>query len=389
MRLFEIGPGDVVDVLVVGSLLWAGLVWLRHTRARLAVPALVAVGIVYLVAGGLDLRLTAGILRGFFTVFLIVLVVVFQEDLRRLFERISAWGLRRGRIRAPRAAADVVARVATRMAETRTGGLLVFAGSEPLERHVDGGIELGGQISEPLLLSLFDPSSPGHDGAVLIEGDRVSRFAVHLPLSADHAQLGPGGTRHAAALGLAELTDALCVVVSEERGTISVARDGRLRLLRDPAELAGELASFSEKLRPAEPSSARWHRLRGAWREGLVGFGLATLLWTLLVPGGGQIEIQREVRVVVENLPDGYSVENVEPALVEATVRGRWRDLLLMDAATLQVRVDAFLVKLGRRTFEISAAELVHPPGVQVLAVEPDKVKLRVRGPGNGEAEPG
>src|SRR5262249_61876374 len=89
-------------------------------------------------------------------------------------------------------------------------------------------------------------ASPGHEGAVIREGPRVTRFAAHLPLSTNFPALSGVGTRHSAALGLAELTDALCIVVSEERGVVSVARDGKLRALPEPAALSAEIARFLE-----------------------------------------------------------------------------------------------------------------------------------------------
>lgn len=371
------GPGEVADILVVTVLGWGGLVWLRRTRARFALPALAGVGVLYLVARGTGLELTAGILQGFLAVFVIVLVVIFQDDLRRLFEQLSTWGLRRRPIAPPTGVTDTVARTAGHLAATRTGALLVFPGREPLERHLEGGVELGGRVSEPLLLSLFDPSSPGHDGAVVVEGDRVTRFAVHLPLSADHAQLGPGGTRHAAGLGLAEQTDALTVVVSEERGTISVGRDGRLRVLRDAAELSGELRDF-QALGSEEPTASRGRLLRSHWREGLVALAGSTLLWVLLVPGAGVVETHRPARVVVENLPPGWLVEAVEPAEVEVALSGRWRDIFFVDDDDLRVRLDAFLVQLGRRSFELSPSRVDHPPNVEVLWIDPPKVRLQV-----------
>ncbi len=379
LDLLDLGIEDVVDVFVVGTLLWAGIVWLRGTRARLAVPALVGVAVIYLAANRLGLELTSALLQGFFAVFAIVLVIIFQADLQRLFERLSAWGLRRQHVALPTPVTDVVARAAAAMGNARTGALIVFPGNEPIERHVEGGIELGGRVSEPLLLSLFDSSSPGHDGAVVIEGERVARFAVHLPLSADRRQLGPGGTRHAAALGLAEQSDALCVVVSEERGTVSVAREGRLRALGDPAELAGELAAFNEKIHPPEEGIGRWQALGRTWRQGLVAFGIAVSLWLLLVPGSSLIETRLAAEVVVENLPPGFEIESLEPGEVEVAVRARGRDLLLGNPDPLQVRLDAFLVQLGRRTFELSPARVNAPAGTEVLGIEPAKVILRTR----------
>lgn len=379
IELLDFGIDDAVDILLVSVLLWGGILWLRRTRARLAVPALAGIAVIYLAANRLGLELTSALLQGFFAVFAIVLVVIFQEDLRRLFERISAWGLRRTRAAVPTPVTDMVARSVASMAASRTGALLVFPGGESIERHVEGGVYLNGRVSEPLLLSLFDSSSPGHDGAVVLEGDRVASFAVHLPLSSDHQQLGPGGTRHAAALGLAELTDALCVVVSEERGTVSVAHNGTLRVLRDPARLAGELAEFSRSLSPPAQVRERWQVVGRSWREALAGLGIATALWLLLVPGASVIEAQLAADVLVDNLPPGFEVESVEPEEVQLAVRGTRRALALANPDSVRIRLDAFLVQLGRRTFELSPERAEVPGDIEVLSVDPERVVLRTR----------
>lgn len=369
---------DLVDVVIVAGILWAGLVWLRRTRARLALLGMGMIGAVYLVARSLDLALTAWLLQGFFAVFVIVLVVVFQEDLRRLFEQIAVWGLRRRVAASPPDAIDAVVRACRRLAETRQGALIVIPADEPLERHIEGGIALDAHLSEPLLLSLFDPHSPGHDGAVIVTADRATRFAVHLPLSTDRAQLGPGGTRHAAALGLAERTDALCIVVSEERGTISIARDGRLRILPSAQALAAAIRSFLADFAPARASVSRWRGLAASWREGLIGVALAAALWAALVPGAGEIQLQREAPVVVENLPPGYELESIEPDKVKVTLSGRWRDLYFGEG-TVSVRIDALLAQLGRRTFQLSPEQVDTPDGLEAVDVKPDQVRLSLR----------
>lgn len=377
---------DLVDVVLVALILWGGVVWVRRTRARLALIGLAIVGVVYLAARQLGLTLTAWLLQGFFAVFVIVLVVVFQEDLRRLFERIATWGLRRKPAALAPDVADVLVRTVARLASTRTGALLVVPGREPIERHIDGGIELGARISEPLLLSLFDASSPGHDGAVIVEGNRATRFAVHLPLSSDHRQLGPGGTRHAAALGLAELSDALCIVVSEERGTVSVAHGGRIRVLREPQALLGEIRRFLEEIAPPEGERSRLRGTLGYWREGLAAVGLAAGLWAMVVPGSEFVEVERPAPVVVQNLPAGFELERIQPESVTVTLSGQRRDLYFADPNRLHVRVDALLVQLGRRTFQISEDQVEHPENLSVVGVEPTSVKLFVRPAGEATA---
>ena len=375
---FSLTFRDIADMAMVAALLWSAMLLLRRTRARVALIGLAILGVVYLFARELGLRLTAGILQGFFAVLIIVVVVVFQEDLRRFFEQIGSWGLRRRPKTLQTGMTDLLVRTVARLASTRTGALLVIPGAEDLERHVEGGIPLNGQLSEPILLSLFDTSSPGHDGAVILRGSEIERFAVHLPLSTDHAQLGWGGTRHAAALGLAERTDALCVVVSEERGTVSVACHGVLRELSRPQELANELHRLLQEASPEKQPEPLWRRFHGVWKEASASLLLAALLWVVFVPGSSVTAVTHRVPVLVENLPRGYVLEAVDPPEIEVTLEGRRRDAYLVNRANLEVQLDALLVKLGRRTFEITPANLSHPPSLTVVRLAPDRVRLSV-----------
>jgi diadenylate cyclase len=391
--LLDLGIADVFDIAVVAVLAWVGLLLLRRTQARMALVGLAILAVVYVLARQLGLQLTAAILQGFFAVLVLVLVVVFQDDLRRFFEQIAALGLRRRLAPVRDGVEDVLVRAVTRLAAGRVGALLVLPGLEPVERQLDGGIELGGRVSEALLLSLFDPSSPGHDGAVVLRGGLVERFAVHLPLSSDHAQLEGRGTRHAAALGLAERCDALCVVVSEERGTVCVARRGALRRLARPEDLGRELRALAAELAPTPAAGRRWPlTVRGLpirGRDAALALAVAFGLWLLFVPGAASIQGSFQVPVVVENLPAGFALESVEPAEVTVTFTGPRRDVYLAGRTDLSLHVDALLVQLGRRTFQLEADSVSHPRGLSVVGIEPSSVRLSVQrtgGASGGEA---
>ncbi len=367
-----------LDILAVATVLGALLIWLRRSRARLALLGIAIAAVLYLLAALAGLTLTAWVFQAFFAVLVVVLVVVFQEDLRRLFESLAVWGLGRKRPPPPAHVHDVLVRAVARMAEACTGALIILPGREPLDRHLEGGIAVDGRLSEPLLLSIFDASSPGHDGAVLVEEERIQRFAVHLPLSTNQAALGPGGTRHAAGLGLAERCDALCIVVSEERGTVSVARDGRLQVLRQAQELGPLLQAFAEESAArglARP--ARWRGLFRHWQEVGAAIALAGALWLVRVPGSTEGTLVQEVTVAVERLPEGYELESVEPPTVHVTLQGLRRDLFWQARREqAEVRIDALLAKLGRRTFQVGPDEVRAPPGLRVLEVKPESVKI-------------
>jgi uncharacterized protein (TIGR00159 family) len=371
---------EVVDLALVWVLVWLGIAWLRAMRARLALAGLGIFVAFYLLARQLGLVLTTWILQGFAAVAVLIAVVVFQQDLRRLFEQIAAvWFRRRLRTTGPDAI-DTIVRTVAQLAELRRGALIVIPGREPVEAHVEGGLELDARITEPLLLSLFDPHSAGHDGAVIVVGDRAARFAVHLPLSTKYAQLDQRGTRHAAALGLAERTDALCIVVSEERGTVSVAQDGRLQTLGAPHEAADEVRSFLGRLAPTSGErTPQMRRMLKQWREGILALPVAALIWLPAVPGGTLIEVERNVAVLVSGVPAAYELLGVEPASVQVTLSGRRRDLYFLGPDAVAVRVDALLVEVGRRTFALTPANVRHPEAVEVRAIEPDSVRLSLR----------
>jgi uncharacterized protein (TIGR00159 family) len=379
--LLSVRFGELVDLLVVWAMVWAGIVWLRTAPARLALAGLGILVASYLFARQVGLVLTTWILESFAAVAVLVAVVVFQQDLRRLFEQIAALGFRRRLLPAGPDAVDTLVRAIAKLAELHRGALLVFPGRVAVAGYVEGGLPLDAEITEPLVLSLFDPHSPGHDGAVIVSGDRLARFAVHLPLSTDHAQLGQRGTRHAAALGLAEQTDALCIAVSEERSTVSVTEAGRIWTLGTPQEASSEIRRFLDDLAPTRAKRpARFKKLLARWREGLVALPVAALLWFLAIPGATVIEVERSVRVSVGGVPAAYEIGGVEPERVRVTLAGRRRDLLFLGPEALEIRVDAILVDLGRRSFAVTPANVTHPQGVEVRSVEPGRVRLDLRG---------
>ncbi len=370
----------LIDIGLVAVLVYFVIIGLRGARSRLALLGLAFVSGIYLVARQLGLPLTAWIFQGFLALFVVFIVVVFQEDIRRVFERIATFGLRRPRKAPPDDAIELIATSVFDLARVKCGALIVIPGEDALERHVEGGVPLDAVLSEELLQSLFETHSTTHDGAVVIEGNRAKVFGAHLPLSQDFEQLARRGTRHAAALGLAELTDALCILVSEERGRVSIAHDGQLAEIYSRGLLVSILRRFAGRAAPVESPRRGVARLVGRHgREVLVALVVAFALWLLVVPGSERAEATFVVPVEVQNLPPGFELVGFEPREVRVTVLGLRRDLVLLQPNRLKVDVDAFLVQLGRRSFEIPTQSVKHPGAFIVTGVEPDRVTVRVR----------
>ncbi len=273
------------DIFIFSFFVYGLIMLLKQTRALFIVYGIIIVSFVYGAAKIFDFPLTAQALNLFFSVFLIGIVILFQSELRRYFEIIAI-------ILSPTAKnigkkpvtedIDRVVRVAERFAKEKTGMLVVFAGRESLGRHLSGGFDLYGKISEPLLESIFDASSPGHDGALIIEGKTITKFGVHLPLSQDFGQIEIYGTRHSAGLGIAEVSDALAVIVSEEKGTISVARDGTLKAVKSGADLRTTISGFLRE----KHAKKIFFPLSGAVKnipEKVLAVLLAVVAWFILV----------------------------------------------------------------------------------------------------------
>jgi diadenylate cyclase len=375
---------EIVDIILVAVLLYTAIVWAQRTRAAFVVRGIAILGAIYLIARQFDLQMIAMIFQAFFAAFLVMIVVIFQEELRQIFEQIALWSMgRRGHPTLRSTTADALVRAIADLARDHIGALIVVKGKDPLERHITGGILLDGRVSEPLLKSLFEPHSPGHDGAVLVENNRITRFAAHLPLSKDLAQLANVGTRHSAALGLAELSDALCIVVSEERGTVSIAHNGQLRKLDNLQELGSAIQNFlADKFPTHEPAStpALWFQLfRKNWLAKALAVALAIGFWYVLVPGSRTVQVSYDVAVAAKNLPTNLQLEEIQPPTVTVTFSGPRRAFYLFDTKRARVVVDATLSEQGRRTFNISEEDVQHPPDVNVEGVRPSVIRLSLR----------
>ena len=373
---------DVIDILFVAVLLYTATAFLKQTRAAFIIRGIFILAAIYILARYLDLQLTAWLFQGFFAIFLIIIVVIFQEELRQIFERIAVWSLAGKGGRPLRSnTADILVGTVADLAKDKIGALIVVQGKDPIVRHVMGGIECEGKISEPLLKSIFDPHSPGHDGAVIVENDRISLFAAHLPLSKDFQQLANVGTRHGAALGLAELSDALCIAVSEERGTISVARAGRLRPVNNIQQLALLLQAFLHEKYPSstERGFLSVSLVRENWIAKLVTFSLAVGLWYVLVPGSSTTEVTYHLPVQVQNLPPDYRVEELQPAAVSATFTGPKRAFYFFDPNKLKVEVDLSSAEVGRKTVRISEQNVRHPPTLTLQQLNPNTLSVSLR----------
>ena len=255
--------------------------------------------------------------------------------------------------------------------------LLVFEGREPIERHVRGGVRVDGRISLPLLHSIFHPESPGHDGAVLLQGPRIEKLGVHLPLSKNLAEIGNGGTRHAAALGLSERSDALVIAVSEERGTISVAEHGHLTKI-EPTQLKPLLERRHQHHTPS-PHPSLSSLLPRDIAGKTISLFLAILLWMLFAYQAENVQRTYVVPIEYRNVPEGYVIQEQGTNRSEVTISGTERAFDQLDARTLAVSADVSNIAPGSSQFVTSTGPTDLPSGLTVTSIEPGQVPISLK----------
>jgi len=234
-----------VDIFVVAYLIYRVLLLIRGTRAQ---QILVGLGLIvggFFAANLFGLRTLSWILDNFISSFLLIVIVVFQHDIRRGLSRVGrrqffgSAGYGQGAY-----LVDELTRAAEAMAQDRTGAIILVEREADLSELAETGIRVDGRISTGLLMQVFTPPGPLHDGALIIQQGRISAAAVFLPLT-QNPRLDPTlGTRHRAAVGATEELDAIAIVVSEERGQISIAEGGTLTRDLDSAMLRKVLQRY-------------------------------------------------------------------------------------------------------------------------------------------------
>ncbi len=220
---------DALDILFVAVVIYNLLLLIRGTRAVQMLLGIVFVGLVYYLAQLAELPTLKKILENLLIVLPFAIIVLFQQEIRRAlanFGRNPLWGLTKQQ-KVVSSFGDIVL-AATTLSSQHTGALIVIERLQGLRNFVENGIELDSTISYDLLINVFTPDTPLHDGAVIVQDDRIAAAACFLPLTGNPELSKDFGTRHRAALGITEETDAVAVVVSEETGIISLAFDGEL-----------------------------------------------------------------------------------------------------------------------------------------------------------------
>lgn len=256
---FAVPWRDLIDILAVAIVVYNLLLLIRGTRAVQMLLGILFVGGVYYVSRVAELSTLRRLLESLLIFLPFAIIVLFQHEIRRAlasFGRNPLWGF--SRTQQVESTFHEIVLAATSLSSRRIGALIVIERLDGLRTYVENGIAIDAVVSYDLLINIFTPGTALHDGAVIVQGDRVAAASSFLPLSLNPELSKDFGTRHRAALGISEETDAVAVVVSEETGVISLAFDGELVRGLDPKSLRNDLYKYLiSDLKPEKTGAKR------------------------------------------------------------------------------------------------------------------------------------
>ncbi len=239
---------DVIDILIVAFFVYKIMLWIKETRAWALFKGILLISLVWVLAYFLRLNTTYWLVYNTFNVGLVAIIVIFQPEMRKALEQIGK-GMAisfsksdQEQLSISETTAKELCIALRKMASERTGALVLVENEVPLGDHEQTGIQIDAVVSSQLLINIFEDKTPLHDGAVIIRNNRIAAASCILPLT--QTEIGRElGTRHRAAVGVSEVSDAFVLVVSEETGRISMARGGKLMRNVSDAEIMETLLS--------------------------------------------------------------------------------------------------------------------------------------------------
>lgn len=366
----------ILDVLLIAAVLY----FLYRTLLRLGswkiVTGIFLAMVLFVVANILDLKGINWIYSNLSQVAVIALIVIFQPELRKVFERAASLGGRKLGNTGP-ALAPLFGDAAFVLARKRRGALIVLPGREPVKRWLTGGFDLYAEPSLPLILSIFDPNSPGHDGALVFRNGKLAHFSVRLPMSKTGRLPERFGTRHHAAMGLSEVTDALVIVVSEERGTVTTFFNGIVKEVNDQSELTEQIWSHWQIAASSGIELNEYRKRRNLIPEMAISLALALVFYSTVIISKMEIR-EKAFTVPVEYIaaPENLALRGDNPTEIKLQLTGPKSDLDKITPANLSVKIDLSQAKAGGQVFVVSKENIALPRGVKLVNANPSSIAL-------------
>jgi diadenylate cyclase len=367
----------ILDILLIALVFF----YLNRTLVRLGTWKILAgiflAFLLYAVASLLELEGIEWIFQNISQVAVLALIVIFQPELRKIFEKVVSFYNKQSQ-QLNQQTVTSIAETLWKLAGQRRGAIIVFPGKEPIVEKLSGGYTLGADISGPLILSIFDPHSPGHDGAIIVEKGKLTRFGVRLPMSQTDRLSSEYGTRHHAAMGLAETTDALILVVSEERGQVSAFVNGTMSKLHTLQTILDLISYHLDKYGTFELGGIDGYDRRTGIQAACCLIA-ATILWIFLASGNRQVIEQALSLPITYSTPAAnlmlVSEQPDEVKVLLAGPKSSFDEFVLTHPV---VNIDLSTMVEGKQTILIGTDNLKIPDKLSFLGSTPSQIEVQL-----------
>ncbi len=369
---------DIADIIIMSFIAYNLYSWFRKTKAFQVVVGLGFLGIVYLITKNLGFFMTSWILQELGTVLFVLIIVIFQAEIRQALYRISPLhGLFGRQDQGPHLEPGEFAEAVFSLAGSRTGAIIVIQREEPIDEYLSNGIDVDSAISGQLIGSIFFEGSPLHDGAIIVKNGRISRASCHLPLSTRTDIPHYFGTRHRAGLGLSERSDAVVVIVSEERGEVTLALSGELRRVESAPRLVELLVNLLEPPAQVPTHISLAKRICGNFWPKLATLGLVTVCWLIVTARQGEI-VTVNAPVQFRNIPDSMIFSKSSQDQVELQLKSVSSLIPVPKEGEVAAQVDLAGIKEGTNLVTLRKEDFNLPSGVQIARIKPAALRVSV-----------
>ena len=330
----------------------------------------------FLIASLFELEGISWIYSNLSQVAVLGVIVIFQPEIRKVFERAVSFRRHEAGSRGTDLSL-LISDAVFALSQQKRGAIIVFPGKEAVKPWLAGGFQLNAEPSLPLIMSIFDPNSPGHDGALIVENARFAMFGIRLPNSKSNNLPREFGTRHQAAMGLSEVTDAFVVVVSEEKGTVTTFLKGRIRSAGDKNELCSKIESHWKNTSSYIPKASL---KRYKWKL-LPDIGLVTMLafifWAALATSHARI-FERSFILPIEymSIPQTLALVGNKPTEIRVHLAGPKQELEAFGVSRLNVKIDLSGAMAGRQTLAVSEESMQLPKKIRILEMAPSSLSI-------------
>jgi diadenylate cyclase len=364
---------DIFDILLNSYILFRFYVLFMGTTVFRVITGIAILWVFQRIAVFSGLILTSWVLQGIMAVAALIIIIVFRIEIRSVLQaknlKTILWGIPQKLFYTP---IEIIAESIDVLSRRNIGALMVFPAKDDLEDVIQSGIRWNGLVSKEMITSIFWPDNPVHDGAAIIQGDRIVQVGAILPLSHSNDLPSRYGTRHRAALGLAETTDALIVVVSEETGKVVVAKNSKITEVADNEAL---MDMFCSHAGIAEED-------KGLLRKSRLELGIAALFSVLLITVVWFSFSRGQDTLISLEIPLEYTTRDPQLEILDTSVNSV--NLQLGGSGTLitsirpeqvHVRLDLDKAVAGRNTISITKENITLPPGIYLKKITPSVVE--------------